>query len=161
MSPARSAPRRSGPVFITDRGRPAHVLLSIGDYRRLAGGRRSLLDALSMPGLADIDFEAPRVSHREPADRPRLMFLLDTNVVSELRKAGDGRADARVAAWIAAEDAAGFYISALTLMELEIVILRVERRDTGAGKAAAGAGWTVMSCPSSRSAPCRSMPPWR
>ena len=53
---------RSGPVFITDRGRPAHVLLSIGDYRRLAGGRRSLLDALSMPGLADIDFEAPRVS---------------------------------------------------------------------------------------------------
>ena len=62
------------------------------------------------------------------------MFLLDTNVVSELRKAGDGRADARVAAWIAAEDAAGFYISALTLMELEIGILRVERRDTEQGR---------------------------
>ena len=57
------------------------------------------------------------------------MFLLDTNVVSELRKAGDGRADARVTAWIAAQDAARFYISALTLMELEIGILRVERRD--------------------------------
>ena len=51
---------KGGPVFITDRGRPAHVLLRIGDYRRLAGGHRSLLDALSMPGLADIDFEAPR-----------------------------------------------------------------------------------------------------
>ena len=51
----------SGPVFITDRGRPAHVLLSIEDYRRLAGERRSLLDMLSMPGLADIDFEPPRV----------------------------------------------------------------------------------------------------
>lgn len=52
---------RSGPVFITDRGRPAHVLLSIDDYRRLAGDRRSLAEALSMPGLADIDLETPRV----------------------------------------------------------------------------------------------------
>ena len=53
---------KAGPVFIADRGRPAHVLLSIGDYRRLAGERRSLLDALSMPGLADIDFEPPRAA---------------------------------------------------------------------------------------------------
>ena len=51
---------RSGPVFITDRGKPAHVLLSIEDYRRLTGRRRSLAEALSMPGLADIDFEPPR-----------------------------------------------------------------------------------------------------
>ena len=48
---------KSGPVFITDRGKPAHVLLSIEDYRRLAGTGRSLLEALSMPGLADIEFE--------------------------------------------------------------------------------------------------------
>ena len=51
---------KSGPVFITDRGKPAHVLLSIEDYRRLAGEGRSLVEALSMPGLADIDFEPPR-----------------------------------------------------------------------------------------------------
>ena len=51
---------KSGPVFITDRGKPAHVLLSIQDYRRLAGQGRSLAEALSMPGLADIDFEPPR-----------------------------------------------------------------------------------------------------
>ena len=51
---------KSGPVFITDRGEPAHVLLSIEDYRRLAGQRRSLAEALSMPGLSDIDFEPPR-----------------------------------------------------------------------------------------------------
>lgn len=62
------------------------------------------------------------------------MFLLDTNVVSELRKLGDGRADARVAAWISGRDAASFYISALTLMELEIGILRIERRDAAQGK---------------------------
>lgn len=50
-----------GPVFITDRGKPAHVLLSIDEYRRLSNGRpKTLLEALSMPGLADIDFDPPR-----------------------------------------------------------------------------------------------------
>ena len=52
---------KSGPVFITDRGKPAHVLLSIEDYQRLAGKGRSLTEALSMSGLADIDFDPPRV----------------------------------------------------------------------------------------------------
>ena len=50
---------KSGPVFITDRGKPAHVLLSIEDYQRLAGKGRSLAEALSMRGLADIDFDPP------------------------------------------------------------------------------------------------------
>ena len=60
--------------------------------------------------------------------------LLDTNVVSELRKVGDGRADGRVTAWISRHHAASFYISALTLMELEIGILRIERRDLAQGE---------------------------
>ncbi|MCY3872975.1 MAG: type II toxin-antitoxin system prevent-host-death family antitoxin [Rhodobacteraceae bacterium] len=51
---------KSGPVFITDRGKPAHVLLSIEDYRRLAGQGRSLTEALSMPGLAEIEFNPAR-----------------------------------------------------------------------------------------------------
>ncbi|MDE0343641.1 MAG: type II toxin-antitoxin system Phd/YefM family antitoxin [Deltaproteobacteria bacterium] len=51
----------SGPVFITDRGKPAHVLLSIEDYRRLAGQCRSLAEALSMAGLSDIDLKPPRL----------------------------------------------------------------------------------------------------
>ena len=62
------------------------------------------------------------------------MFLLDTNVISELRKLGDGKADARVTAWVSARDASSFYISALTLMELEIGILRIERRDAVQGE---------------------------
>ena len=62
------------------------------------------------------------------------MFVLDTNVISELRKLADGRADPRVAAWAAARDAATFYISALTLMELEIGILLIERRDRRQGE---------------------------
>ena len=61
------------------------------------------------------------------------MFLLDTNVLSELRKAGDGKADAHVTAWLSREDATNFYISAITLMELEIGILRVELRDATQG----------------------------
>ena len=57
------------------------------------------------------------------------MFLLDTNVVSELRKVGDGRADAAVIAWLSGVDATAFYVSAITLMEIELGILRIERRD--------------------------------
>jgi prevent-host-death family protein len=58
-----------GPVFITDRGKPAHVLLSIEEYQRLTGGRRSIVDALSMPGLAEIDFDPPRSRElARPAD---------------------------------------------------------------------------------------------
>ncbi len=61
------------------------------------------------------------------------MFLLDTNVVSELRKVGDGRADVNVVAWISNQLSGSFYISVLTLMELEIGILRIERRDAKQG----------------------------
>jgi len=50
-----------GPVFITDRGRPAHVLMSFEDYQRLTKQRRNIADALAMPGVADIAFDPPRV----------------------------------------------------------------------------------------------------
>ena len=46
-----------GPVFITDCGKPAHVLLSIEEYQRLTRGKRNIADALAMPGVADIEFE--------------------------------------------------------------------------------------------------------
>ncbi len=50
-----------GPVFITDRGKPAHVLLSIEEYQRLTGKRRSIADALGWPaGVEDIEIEFPR-----------------------------------------------------------------------------------------------------
>lgn len=50
---------RMGPVFITNRGRPAQVLLSYEAYQQLSGARRSIVEALAMPGLADIDVEFP------------------------------------------------------------------------------------------------------
>jgi toxin FitB len=62
-----------------------------------------------------------------------LSWLLDTNVVSELRKIGDGNADANVVAWIGAESASNFYISAVTILELERGVLSVQRRDAVQG----------------------------
>jgi prevent-host-death family protein len=54
-----------GPVIITDRGRPAHVLMSIAEYRRLTGGGRKIADLLAMPGIEDIALEIPAA--RDPA----------------------------------------------------------------------------------------------
>lgn len=59
---------KKGPVFITDRGRPAHVLLTIEDCRKLIGAHTSIVDMLAMPGAADIEFEPPRL--RGPLARP-------------------------------------------------------------------------------------------
>ncbi len=49
----------TGPVLITNRGNPEHVLLNIEEYRHLTGSHRNLVDALSMPDLADIEFDPP------------------------------------------------------------------------------------------------------
>jgi prevent-host-death family protein len=58
-----------GPVFITDRGKPAHVLLSMEEYQRISGRRRNIVDALSMPGLADSELDAPKLQiSMRPAD---------------------------------------------------------------------------------------------
>ena len=67
-SGAKKAASR-GPVFITDRGRPAHVLLTIADYQRLTGGHMSLAEALAQPGTT-FDFSPPKVGRQifKPAD---------------------------------------------------------------------------------------------
>lgn len=52
---------KKGPVIITNRGRPAHVLLTIEDYQKLAGAQENIADMLAMPGVADIEFEPPRL----------------------------------------------------------------------------------------------------
>jgi prevent-host-death family protein len=50
-----------GPVFITDRGKPAHVLLTVEAYRQLSGSRRKIADILAMQGADDIEFDPPRI----------------------------------------------------------------------------------------------------
>jgi len=57
------------------------------------------------------------------------MFILDTNVVSELRKARDGKADPHFVQWLRTVVAAELFLSAITVMELEIGVLQMERRD--------------------------------
>jgi predicted nucleic acid-binding protein len=61
------------------------------------------------------------------------MFLLDTNVISELRKARAGKADRNVTAWIQTVPAGSLYLSAIVIQELEIGTLRAERRDPSKG----------------------------
>ncbi len=61
------------------------------------------------------------------------MYLLDTNVVSELRKIRAGKADSRVADWADSIDATDLYLSAITIQELEIGVLLAERRDPSQG----------------------------
>ena len=63
------------------------------------------------------------------------MYLLDTNVVSELRKAKAGKADENVTAWANGVAAASLYLSVINLLELETGILLVERRDSNQGTA--------------------------
>ena len=58
---AKKAAKR-GPVFITDRGRPAHVLLTIEEYRRITNKQENILDLLAMPDAANVEFEPPRLS---------------------------------------------------------------------------------------------------
>lgn len=59
----------AGPVIITDRGRPAHVLLSFDEYKRLTGKMRTLGDMLAAPGTEDIDLPLPqRTEHAQPVD---------------------------------------------------------------------------------------------
>jgi PHD/YefM family antitoxin component YafN of YafNO toxin-antitoxin module len=52
---------RNGPVFITDRGRPAHVLITIEEYQRLTGGPMTLAEALAQREVSDFEFEAPKI----------------------------------------------------------------------------------------------------
>lgn len=55
----------AGPVFITDRGRPAHVLLTFSEYKKITGERTKIADLLAMPGIEDIEFDIPKL--RDPA----------------------------------------------------------------------------------------------
>lgn len=61
------------------------------------------------------------------------MFILDTNVVSEIRKIRLGRADKNVAQWADSVDSVDLYLSAITVQELEMGVLLIERRDPPQG----------------------------
>ncbi|MDY7577547.1 type II toxin-antitoxin system Phd/YefM family antitoxin [Herbaspirillum sp. RTI4] len=48
---------QDGPVFITDRGRPAHVLLTFDAYQKMSGGHVKIADLLAMPGMGNVEFD--------------------------------------------------------------------------------------------------------
>jgi Antitoxin Phd_YefM, type II toxin-antitoxin system len=60
---------QAGPVFITDRGRTAHVLLTFEEYKKLTGGRTKIADLLAMPGIEDAELDiAPLRDLAQSAD---------------------------------------------------------------------------------------------
>ncbi|MEO5371125.1 MAG: type II toxin-antitoxin system Phd/YefM family antitoxin [Magnetococcus sp. DMHC-1] len=59
----------AGPVFITNRGRSTHVLLTFDEYKRITGGKKNIADLLAMPSIADVELEIPRFGDlAQPAD---------------------------------------------------------------------------------------------
>ena len=65
----------SGPVFITNRGRPTHVLLNVEDYRRLAGAGRGLAESLSrhrasVRAVSSMNRTAPSAAPSSAGSRP-------------------------------------------------------------------------------------------
>lgn len=62
-----------------------------------------------------------------------MMYVLDTNVLSELRKVRLGKTDGNVTAWTESVDAADLFVSAITIMELELGVLSIERKDATQG----------------------------
>ncbi len=59
-----------GPVFITDRGHPAHVLLTIEEYQKITDKKESIVELLAMPDVTDLDYKPPRLNKKlyRPAD---------------------------------------------------------------------------------------------
>ena len=57
------------------------------------------------------------------------MYLLDTNVISELRKAGSNRANTNVIKWAKDKPTTSLFISAITVLEIEMGVLQIERKD--------------------------------
>jgi prevent-host-death family protein len=60
----------NGPVIITDRGKPAHVLITFDQYQELSGKKKNIVELLSMPGMEDIEFDPPKLDDDffRPAD---------------------------------------------------------------------------------------------
>jgi len=63
LSKAKKA-TKLGPVVITDRGQPSHVLLTYQDYEEMLGRRRNILELLAMPEADAIEFDPPRMLDR-------------------------------------------------------------------------------------------------
>ena len=61
---------KAGPVIITDRGRPAHVLLTFEAYKKITGSHTKIADLLAMPGIESMDLDIPQL--RDPAQAAKL-----------------------------------------------------------------------------------------
>src|SRR6185437_12481689 len=107
-----------------------------GEHRRLSKARRPAQEhrrSARHPRSRGCGAGHPAPHRTGQTGRPVLMLLLDTNVVSELRKVRFGIADTNVAKWSETLDTADLFISAVTIHELAIGVLLAERRDPPQG----------------------------
>ena len=118
----------AGPVFITDRGVPARA----AQHRRLSTtpwrAQRHHRQAGNAAGCGRRGTQASAEARSRLVGRLLLMFLLDTNVISELRKARAGKANPSMTAWAQTVPIGSFFLSAIVIQELEIGVLLAEHR---------------------------------
>ena len=123
---------KSGPVIITERGRPANVLMTYDEYRRLVGKPQSILEQLAIPEFGGHRTRSARADDRAlPRRRLDVTFLLDTNVVSEARR--PSRLPKPVANWFDAANGEAMFVSVATFLEIEVGVRQLERRDPRQG----------------------------
>ena len=120
------------PVFVTDRGRPTHVLISIDAWRQLSGERETMAQLLAAPPG---DIALDRTHLRKALDGRPVMFLLDAEILFDLRHAradGDGAA---LAGWAQRTSRQSMFLSALSLVELENGAALATKQSKAAGAA--------------------------
>jgi predicted nucleic acid-binding protein len=122
---------QDGPVIITDRDKPAYVLMRHETYRHLVGDGPTICELLDCQGVEDRVRNTPLRRTHFPACRPSTMFLLDTNVLLELRRRD--RTDKNVATWANSVHASDLFLSAITILEIEAGTLTLLSRNPTQG----------------------------
>ena len=124
---------KKGPQVVTRRGVKTAVLVPIKEWERLQkAARPGLKDGCWHPNLAVTTSPLERPVAQPSRSGVRVnQYLLDTNVISELRKI---RPHGAVTAWISAMEEARVFVSAVTLGELQVGIERTRRRDPVEGE---------------------------
>ncbi|WP_421566559.1 type II toxin-antitoxin system Phd/YefM family antitoxin [Ochrobactrum sp. EDr1-4] len=85
VAAAKKAEKGDDIVYIFDRGKPAHVLMSIEKFRELSGRKQSILQMLAMPEAANNDFDIKPYIPLAALSRFVLKYLVNSNIVAELR----------------------------------------------------------------------------
>src|SRR3546814_48561 len=136
VQPGHRSCQKVGRKWARDHHRPRPAVPCTAERRRVSPPDRRTSEDCPAAGDAGRGRRGTRDSSPDRSSAARrsfLMYLLDTNVVSELRKVRSGKADGNVARWADSVDAAELFVSAITIHELELGVLLAERKDPPKG----------------------------